>query len=359
MRRGLIIVIIVLIVAAVLALSLLRMNPQQAATPATVAQATVAPPAAVAASGAGNKFTNPVVNRDFADPDTLKVGDAYYAYATNANGMNVQVARSMDMVNWDMPREALPALPHWASLQSGLTWAPEVWTSADGKTYVMYFVTRDTASDKQCIGLATSDKPEGPFKARDDKPFICQVDEGGTIDAASFVDTDGSRYVLFKNDGNCCNITTRIYIQKVSSDGLTLEGKPTALIENDQAWEGHVVEAPTLWKHNNKYYLFYSANNYAGADYAVGYAVADNILGPYTKPLSRPFVATQSDPAKGPPVIGPGGQDIIVDENGRTWLMYHSWDPTISFRWVSIDPLDWEGDKPVLRGPSRQPQPAP
>ena len=359
MRRGLIIAIIVLVLAGALGWAFLRPATPSAGTVGSAAQATVAPAGQAAAPAAGGQFTNPVIDRDFADPDTLKVGDTYYAYATNAHGMNVQVSRSTDMVHWDMPKDALPVLPNWASPQSGLTWAPEVWPSADGKTYVMYFVSRDLASDKQCVGAATSDKPDGPFKAQNDKPFICQVDQGGTIDASSFVDTDGSRYVLFKNDGNCCSIPTRIYIQKVSADGLTLEGQPTALIENDQWWEGHVVEAPTLWKHNNKYHLFYSANNYAGPDYSIGYAVADNILGPYTKPLPGPFVATQSDPAKGPPVVGPGGQDVMVDAKGRTWLMYHSWDPTVSYRWVSIDPLDWDGDKPALRGPSRQSEPAP
>ncbi len=368
MRRGLIIVVVVLLVlaAVVAAIGLRPPTPTagtagspaaSAGTPSGGARATLAPSGGASTSGAANTFTNPVIDRDFPDPDTLKVGDTYYAYGTNANGMNVQVMRSADMVHWDGPKEALPALPHWASLQSGLTWAPEVWPTADAKTYVMYFVSRDTASDKQCVGLATSDKPDGPFKAQDDKPFICQTDQGGTIDPASFVDSDGSRYVLFKNDGNCCGIPTRLYIQKVSADDLTLEGQPTALIQNDQWWEGRVVEAPTLFKHNNKYYLFYSANNYAGADYCIGYAVADTILGPYTKPLPGPFVATQSD--KGPAVVGPGGQDVMVDAKGRTWLMYHSWDPTVSYRWVSVDPLDWDGDKPALRGPSRQPELSP
>ncbi len=370
MRRGLLLFLALLVVVGVLAATLLRRTTPTAATsasggqspaasagtPASAPQAGQAPGASGGTPAGANTFTNPVIDRDFPDPDTLKVGNTYYAYATNANGMNVQVTHSTDMVHWDWPKEAMPALPRWASLQSGLTWAPEVWPTAAGATYVMYFVSRDSASDKQCVGLATSSTPDGPFTAQGDKPFICQVDQGGTIDAASFVDTDGSRYVLFKNDGNCCGLPTHLYIQKVSADGLTLEGQPTALIQNDQWWEGRVVEAPTLWKHNNKYYLFYSANNYAGADYCIGYAVADNILGPYTKPLPGPFVATQSD--KGA-VVGPGGQDVMVDEKGRTWLMYHSWDPTVSYRFVSIDPLDWDGDKPVLRGPSRQPEPAP
>ncbi len=371
MRRSLILIAVLIVLIAV-GLFALRGGgqpqvAQQPAAPAaapTTAPVPAAPTAAPTEAGptpvptaAPGQFVNPVLDRDFPDPDTLKVGDTYYAYATNANGMNIQVARSTNLVRWETLNDGLPVLPRWASLQGGLTWAPEVTTTADGKSYVMYFTTRDAASDKQCVGVATSDKPEGPFKPRDDKAFICQADLGGTIDASSFVDEDGARYVLFKNDGNCCGMTTRLWIQKVSADGLALEGQPTALIENDQAWEGRVIEAPTLWKHGGKYYLFYSANSYAGLDYAVGYAVADSILGPYRKPLTTPLVA--SNLKTGPPVIGPGGQDVVVDKKGNTWLMYHAWDNTISYRWLCLDPLVWEGDAPVVKGPSRVPEPAP
>ena len=326
-----------------------------AAPAAPTAAPTEAGPTPMPTPGPG-QFVNPVVDMDFPDPDTLKVGDTYYAYATNANGANIQGASSTDLVNWKSFGETLPALPLWAKPVAGLTWAPEVTASADGKTFIMYFTSRDQATDKQCVGVATSDKPDGVFKAVGDKAFICQADLGGTIDASSFVDDDGSRYVLFKNDGNCCGFATRLWIQKVSADGLTLEGQPTALIENDQRWEGQVVEAPTLWKHGGKYYLFYSANNYAGMDYCIGYAVADSILGPYKKPANGPWVKTS---LKGSVVIGPGGQDITVDKQGQTWLVYHSWNLTIDYRWMNIDRLDWEGDVPVLRGPNRIPEPAP
>ncbi|HEU5015659.1 MAG TPA: glycoside hydrolase family 43 protein [Roseiflexaceae bacterium] len=325
-------------------------QPTAAAQPPTAVQRTSTP-----APGPG-EFANPVIDQDFPDPDILKVGDTYYAYATNANSMHIQTAKSTDLVQWSMLGDALPKLPSWASQTFGLTWAPEVTTYDDGKTFVMYFVSRDTASDKQCIGAATSDKPQGPFTAAGDKPFICQPDQGGSIDPSSFADTDGTRYVLWKNDGNCCGKTTYLYIQNVSADGLTLAGEPTQLIKNDQSWEGNLIEAPTLWKHGNKYYLFYSANDYAGIKYAVGYAVADAPTGPYTKPSTKPVLATDMKHGAG---IGPGGQDIVVGPHGQTWIVYHSWNPTVDYRRMQIDRLDWNGDTPVVNGPSKQPQPKP
>ena len=120
--------------------------------------------------------------------------------------------------------------------------------------------------------------------------------------------------------------------------------------------EGRLIEAPVLWKHNSKYDLFYSANNYAGAEYAIGYAIADNILGPYQKPSSDPLVKTVPADTGRAPVLGPGGQDIVVAKDGSAWMVYHSWDITITYREMNIDKLTWDGDKPVLQGPMVTPE---
>lgn len=323
-------------------------SPSVAAVASAVASASATP------SPGPGEFVNPVIDRDFPDPDLLKVGDTYYAYATNAAGDNIQAAKSTDLVTWERIRDPLPVLPLW--VRGGFTWAPEVTTTADGSGYVMYFTARDLESDKQCIGVATSDSPEGPFTDSSEQAFICQLDQGGSIDASSFADEDGSRYVLWKNDGNCCGLPVNLYIQPISADGLTLEGESTQLITNDQPWEGNLVEAPTLWKNNGTYFLFYSANNYAGIDYATGYAVADAVTGPYTKPSSTPLMSTR---LPNPGALGPGGQDIVVDDDGETWIAYHSWDRTASYRRMQIDEIVWEGDTPVVKGPDLTPQPIP
>jgi beta-xylosidase len=289
---------------------------QQAAEPTAAATApapTRAGPTPQPTPGP-DQFVNPVFDRNFPDPDVLKVGDTYYAYATESDGMTVQTAKSTDLVSWELVGNAMIVLPGW--VKPGFNWAPEVTTWDGGETFVMYFTARDAASEKQCIGVATSEAPEGMFQPAGDQPLICQVDLGGDIDASSFADDDGSRYLLWKNDGNCCCQPAYIFIQKVSANGLTLEGEPTQLIRNDQPWEGAVIEAPTLWKQEGKYYLFYSANSYSGVDYAIGYAVADAATGPYTKPAREPLLATDM---KTGAAIGPGGQDVVVDKDGE-WI---------------------------------------
>jgi beta-xylosidase len=47
-------------------------------------------------------YSNPVFDRDFPDPDVLVLDGVYYAYATNTRGFNIQVARSHDLVSWEL-----------------------------------------------------------------------------------------------------------------------------------------------------------------------------------------------------------------------------------------------------------------
>ncbi len=307
-----------------------------------------APPA----KGMAGTYTNPVIDRNFPDPSVLKVGRAFYAYATNS-GETMPCERSSDLVHWTALPDAMPRLPDWAN--PGRTWAPNVRAFAHGHRYVAYFAAWDRATNAQAVGVAAGPTPDGPFDAPPDAaPLVEQADMGGAIDPSCFVDTDGSRYLVWKNDGNSRGQDTWLWVQKLSPDGLHLVGGPTRLIKQDQAWEGNLIEAPTLWKHGGKYYLFYSANFFGNCSYAMGYAVSASLLGPYVKPRNTPWVASTSD------VCGPGGEDIVVANGGTTWMAYHSWaHGPHTYRSMSIDPLHWDGDVPVLGGPSHTPKPDP
>ena len=308
----------------------------------------------------GEVFENPVLEQDFPDPFILQDGDTYYAYATNAAGKNISLARSDDLVHWQLLGDALPALPKWAKLTGGLTWAPEVIKVAD--RYIMYYTTRDKASDKQCVGQAVSDSPEGKFKDTNTKAFVCQSQQGGTIDPDPFQDDDGKLYLYYKNDGNCCSMATYIYGQELAPDGLSLLGEPVRLIRNDKQWEGHVIEAPTMFKHDGKYYLFYSANNYAGFEYAVGYANCESPLGPCEDAPENPILKSHLE-NKDALIIGPGHQDVF-QVGDQTWIMYHVWQALSSGlrgsqRFMWLDRIEWKDGKPVVEGPTTDPQPIP
>jgi len=314
-------------------------------------------PAATTAPAA-RTFTNPVLTGNFADPSVLKVGDTWYAYATGDLVVNLQVARSSDLVRWERLDDALPELPEWSALQKGLTWAPEVARTPAG--FVLYYTLRHAASGRQCISAAVAERPEGPFRDRRQRPLVCQERLGGSIDPHRFVDRDGAAYLLWKNDGNCCSLPTELWGQRLDRDGLALEGRPRSLgVRNDAAWEGDLIEAPTLWREGGTYYLFFSANDYGSTHYAVGYATAKRVLGPYRDGPGNPILRSRGKAA------GPGGQAVVRDGDGGLWLAYHAWDSAAvgdeagGQRAMWLDRLRFEGGRPRVEGPTDGPQEAP
>lgn len=300
-------------------------------------------PSAASPSSAGPEVDgNPVLDEDFPDPDILQVDGTYYAYATNTATQNVQVATSTDLVEWELSDDdALPDLPLWVI--PGKTWAPEVTQVGPGR-FVMYTTTTNFTPAVQCIAAATATSPEGPFEVVGDRMLVCPHEEGGAIDASTFTDDDGTRYLLWKNDGNCCGFDTWLYAAPLSADGLTLAGPSTRLVKQDQDWEGNLVEAPTLVKREGAYVLMYSANDYGGEEYAIGYATADSVTGPYTK-AEEPLFTTDASDGR---YVGPGGQDVVVAPDGSDRLLFHSWLGGITYRGMSALPLSWENGRPVL-----------
>lgn len=285
------------------------------------------------------------IDQDFPDPDVLHSGGTYYAYATNSAAVNVQVATSTNLTSWTvLTTDALPTLPIWTA--PGKTWAPDVSEVSPGR-FVMYFVAANIDPSLQCVNVATSDSPTGPFVAAGSAALVCSPVEGGAIDPASFVDTDGTAYLVWKNDGNCCGLDTWLQIAPLSRDRLSLTGPPTKLIKQSLAWEGNLIEAPTLVKHGDRYVLFYSSNDYGGDKYQIGYATSHSPLGPYKK-SGQPLLSTASSGGR---YVGPGGQDVVARPDGSTALVIHSWSDGFAYRGMSVLSLDWKGDVPSVRLP--------
>ncbi len=325
------------------------------------------PTAGGSASPAAGSFENPVIRQDFPDPFVLRDGATYYAYATTDGAQHLQLATSPDLVTWQLGSDPLPTLPSWST---GDTWAPEVAKTTAG--YVLYYTAHDPdlkrpdGNGAQCITLARADHPEGPFVDSSSKPLVCQVDRGGSIDATSFVDADGSRYLIWKNDGNCCGLPTRFSIQRLTADGLHLTGSPKDLgVVNDATWEGHVIEAPTLLRHDGRYVLFYSANDYDSGAYAVGYATAKMVTGPYVDAKENPIVASQWGHHATSRARGPGHQSVVEAADGTLWMTFHAWDADAvgyergGMREMWIDRLQFEDGRPVVDGPKDGPIPIP
>jgi beta-xylosidase len=306
-------------------------------------------------TGATMTFTNPVYAKNFPDPGVLHVDGTWFAYGTNNAVDNVPLLTSTDLVHWTEQGDVLPQVGAWAEF--GNTWAPEV-LRTDAGTYVLYYTARWNRADRQCIGAAVADSPKGPFADPAAEPLICQDDEGGSIDASPFRDEDGTLYLYWKNDGNHIGRPSHLYAQKLTGDGLRLTGDRVRLLTNNQPWHGTVVEAPEMLRHDGKLYLFYSAGAFDGDGYAVGYATCDSPMGPCRDAPENPILRSTDKAA------GPGHCYPVALDNGTTWLLYHAWPPdgigSINpGRQMWLDRVDWVDGKPVVHGPTADPQPLP
>lgn len=285
----------------------------------------------------------PVLDSDFPDPDIVKVGGIYHAYATNGDSNHIQHAISRDLVRWQKdPEDVLPELGVWAVKEDrDKVWAPEVY--ANGEGFTMQYTARDKATGRQCIGVALSPSPDGPFRPAGDRPLVCPGAQGGAIDASSY--TEGQqRYLLWKSDGNCCGLDTWIHLQLTSWDGTRTTGAPIRLIKQAPQGEGGLVEAPTLVKRDGRYILFYSADDYQGENYKTSYAVADRLTGPYTK-AANPLMTTGTFSGS---VRGPGGQDVVTGPDGRDRIAFHGW--SSGRRVMYLADLGFANGYPVVRG---------
>ncbi|MFD1717605.1 glycoside hydrolase family 43 protein [Georgenia deserti] len=276
---------------------------------------------------------------NFADPAVLHAGGEWWAYATNGPRGNAPVLRSPDLRTWRPVGDALPELPGWA--EEGFTWAPEVAATSTG--YVMYYTARVRSTGLQGIGRAVASHPAGPYLDDSEEPLIFQADEGGSIDATPFTDTDGTRYLWWKNDGNAVEERTWLYAATLSDDGLALSGSPTRVVGSDLEWEGDLVEGPFLFRRGATLHLFYSANGFRSADYAVGHAVCDGPMGPCRK--------TPDPVLTGNPLMAGPGHCVVVEHEGRTLMIHHAWQPEDVGVWEQgrhmwVTELVWDGDRP-------------
>lgn len=212
----------------------------------------------------------------------------------------------------------------WAGRQ---LWAPDA--AFKNGTYYLYFPLKDK-TDIFRIGVATSKKPEGPFKAEPNP-----IKGSYSIDPAVFQDKNGSHYMYF--GGIWGGQLQRYRNNKAIESGLqpnasesALCGKVVKLTENMLEFaeepkdvvildkEGQPLkeadhnrrffEASWMHMYKGKYYFSYST----GDTHNICYATGDNPYGPFTY---QGVILT--------PVVGWTSHHSIVEFKGKWYLFHH------------------------------------
>ena len=343
-------------------------------------------------------YTNPVYSgAAVPDPFVLDNSGAHSDFWAFGTGSLFPVLESPDLVHWTTQGTAMTTRPSWVvSSGSWHPWAPSVIQSdqacpgaTSGGCYIMYYVGLSAQFNLNCVGVATSPTPGGPYVdhgplASSDSlgstgtsatgpgmPVGCGDAAGvGNIDPSPFTDSSGQAYLYVSTDRSCsvgsCGVQATISVIPLAADRLHASGPRVALFGGDAGtWESGgvrtpTVEGPFMAVHNGTYYLFYSGGSWQAA-YGIGYATAGSPVGPFTKSPANPILAQT------PTVAGPGGGDhLVTGPHGGLWLLYAARAPIANApRTLRLDPLAWRPaptagvpDVPVISGPTSTLAPA-
>jgi len=333
----------------------------------------VSQPEAIPASTA-NSYINPILDEDFPDPAVIHAPDGrYYAYATqtlrDGHWINIQVARSADLVHWQILGDALPEKPSWARETQDF-WAPFV--LHDGQRYLMYYsATHDACHEPErghCLAVATSESPTGPFTDMG-MPLLLGVGFE-YIDPMVFADAASGNCFLYWGSG-----FQPIKVQQLGPDHMSFapDSKPIDLVWPNPEKDGfpRLVEAAWVIRHDDFYYLFYSGDNCCGpdAEYGVMVARSTSPTGPFETLEQAKGVRHSLMLSRNGRWLAPGHNCIVTDKVGDTWMIYHAIDENRprqrqedeinSRRILLIDKVEWNDGWPFVGTPSHEPKPAP
>ncbi|GAB3995068.1 glycoside hydrolase family 43 protein [Spirosoma daeguense] len=345
-------------------------------------------------------YSNPLPLQ-FGDPYVLFTKGKYYLYGTGGGADKGFMAYSSDdLVNWKPEGQVYfhDNKNGWSDPKAswgGAYWAPEVY-ERNGKFYLFYSAqwkenpTQEVENFR--IGVAVSDKPTGPFVDLAAKPVF---DPGyPIIDANVFFDTNGKAYLYYSR---CCykhaveseiaDLARKngwykeieeswVYGVELKSDFSGVVGEPvlllrppTKLSDKQAEWESRSVtarevnrrwtEGSVTFKKGNTYYMMYSANHFAGGNYAVGYATSNSPLGPFKKAANNPVL--QKNTEQGGNVTGTGHNSITYSPDGKEmFCVYHARTAkTGDERVVCIDRMEAKDGRITITGPTTTPQKLP
>lgn len=257
------------------------------------------------------KTKNPVINADVPDPSVIRVGDTYYAAATSGNKAQAYPRfRSKDLRHWEPMGFVFDEWPSWTS---GSFWAPELFDLC-GRT-MCYYTAKQKSDGTSCIGVAVAEGPEGRFV--DHGPLVRTTNEA--IDA--YVFRDGTQlYISWKAYGlDPSHRPIELLCQRLSEDGLRLEGEPFTLLRDDvrQGMEGQCIFRQGPW-----WYILYSIRDCCTpqSDYAVSAARSRSLQGPWEQCPANPILQ-----GNGRDIQSCGHGTMVRNPQGEMFYLCHAY----------------------------------
>lgn len=308
---------------------------------------------------AQKKFSNPVYGSDFPDPTVQRALDGtFYAYATGC-----KCKSSKDLVNWTNVSGVI-SRPTWndsihadGTKDSYSLWAADV-NYVDGK-YICYYASALWGNGSRTgIGVAVGDSPT---KFTDKGKLFRSTEIGvkNSIDPC-YVEEFDKKYLIWGSFNDICLV-------ELTDDALAVKNfNPINNPQSDGSWRRHsgvtklaggAFEGAMIYKRGKYYYLFCSVGSCCeggNSTYRTVVGRATSLRGPYTNKQGGQMtnnnyttIISGNDRWKGPG----HNSEIITDDEGQTWLLYHSYDSNNNFngRLMLLDKITWDrNDWPVI-----------
>lgn len=251
---------------------------------------------------------NPIFEGWYADPEAIIYGDTYWIYPTRSDLYEKQTCfdcfSSKDLVNWTKHTSVLDtAAVKWAKKAM---WAPSL-ISKNGKYYFFFGANDVHEGEVGGIGVAVSDRPEGPYKDLLGKPLINEIVNGAQpIDQYVFQDKDGRYYMYYGGWGHC-NVVL------LNDDFTGLMPFDDGSLYKEVTPENY-TEGPLMFIKDGKYYFMWSEGGWGLPNYSVAYAISDSPFGPFERIASileqDPSVATSAGHHS--VIHAPGSDDYYI-----------------------------------------------
>lgn len=289
-------------------------------------------------------YQNPVIAQSLPDPTVVRAADGhFYLYATE-NTPNLPIYRSDNLVDWTFMGTAFTdeSRPQWNP--KGRIWAPDI-NVINGR-YVLYYAKSEWGGEWTCgIGVATADRPEGPFTDHGAMFISRDIGVQNSIDPF-YIEDHGRKYLFWGSFRG-------IYGLELTDDGLAI--RPG---EKPRQVAGTFMEATYIHKRGKYYYLFGSAGTCCDGErstYRVTVGRSRSLFGPYVDKQGQPLMDNHFEVVlhRNDSVIGPGhNAEFVTDKKGHDWMLYHGFsaaDPDAG-RLVYMDRVAWRKGWPEVKG---------
>lgn len=290
-------------------------------------------------------YANPVVNYSLPDPTIIQGDDGYfYLYATE-DIRNVPIHRSKNLLVWKLIGTAFTDSTRPNFEPNGGIWAPDI--NQIGNRYVLYYSMSVWGGEWTCgIGVATADKPEGPFT---DQGMLFRSNGIGVQNSIDpFYIEEGDKKYLFWGSFR------GIYGIELSDDGLSVKKGSEKKQIAGTAYEGTYIH-----KRGNYYYLFASVGTCCEglkSTYTTVVGRSDRLFGPYMNRTGETMMNNHHEVLihKNDAFVGAGhNSEIVSDAKGNDWFFYHAVSAKHpEGRVLMMDRIDWVDGWPSVKGSS-------